>query len=136
MRKSRARSTTRRNTRFAGRRARFERLEPRLTLSTYYPLPVADAIDGDSLRHAVLQANASEEADTIVLGRGAYDLSIAGSGEDAAATGDLDIVGTLTIRGAGQRKTTIDASALRSARHKHRTLAIEASQRTSQHSIS
>lgn len=50
-----------------GRRCRLEILEPRLALATFYAAPLADAVGGDTLRHAVLQANATPEADTIVL---------------------------------------------------------------------
>ncbi|HXE97663.1 MAG TPA: choice-of-anchor D domain-containing protein, partial [Dongiaceae bacterium] len=53
--------------------------------------------------------------DTIVLPAGTYTLTIAGTGEDAAATGDLDITGlggALTISGAGAATTIIDGGAL------------------------
>ncbi|MGB7876366.1 MAG: PxKF domain-containing protein, partial [Anaerolineales bacterium] len=43
---------------------------------------------------------------------GTYTLSIAGTGEDAAATGDLDITGSLEIVGAGAETTIIDADDL------------------------
>jgi photosystem II stability/assembly factor-like uncharacterized protein len=112
MRRSERRSATRRKTRSGFRRVFLETLEPRLTLATYYPIPIADAATGNTLRHAVIQSNASQEADTIVLQGATYHLTIAGSGEDGAATGDLDVLGTLTIRGAGQNVTTIDASAM------------------------
>ncbi|MCB1100058.1 MAG: hypothetical protein KDN22_31125, partial [Verrucomicrobiae bacterium] len=73
---------------------------------------VVDANDGVvSLREAVIAANATAEADVIVLMPGTYALTLAGSGEDATATGDLDIAGSLSIVGAGDQ-TIIDASAL------------------------
>ncbi len=78
--------------------------------------------DGDcSLREAVQAANtdaavdactAGSGADTITVPSGTYTLSIAGAGEDANATGDLDISADLTINGAGAATTIIDANAL------------------------
>ena len=57
--------------------------------------------DGDcSLREAIGAANALAGADTITVPAGTYTLSIAGTGEDANATGDLDITDDLTINGA------------------------------------
>ena len=62
-----------------------------------------------TLRGAVMEANAHTGNDVILLDDGAtYGLSIGGAGEDAAATGDLDITQTVTIRG----RATIDANAL------------------------
>lgn len=94
------------------RRCRMETLEPRLALATFFVAPLADALGIGTLRQAVLQANATAGADTIVLRPGTFALSLAGAGEDAANAGDLDIVGKLTIRGAGQWATVLDASAL------------------------
>ena len=78
--------------------------------------------DGDcSLREAIQAANtdaavdactAGSGADTIVLPTGIYTLTIAGRGEDAAATGDLDITDDLTLTGAGPESTVIDGGAL------------------------
>ena len=67
-----------------------------------------------SLRDAVIAANSAAGDDTITVPGGHYLLTIAGSGEDAAATGDLDIVsnGAVTLTGAGARSTIIDASGL------------------------
>lgn len=65
-----------------------------------------------SLRGAILAANAAAGADTINLPAGNYVLSRAGTGEDAAATGDLDITGDLTILGAGAATTIIDANGI------------------------
>lgn len=72
----------------------------------------ADASGGCSLRAAVQEANASPGADSIELAADHYVFALPGLGEDAAASGDLDIVGDLEIRGAGVAATTIDASAL------------------------
>jgi subtilisin family serine protease len=64
----------------------------------------ADGITAGTLRAAVQAANAEAGLNTIVLRTGeTYILNIAGAGEDAAATGDLDIIDPagLIIRGNG-----------------------------------
>ncbi|MDH3362377.1 MAG: DUF11 domain-containing protein, partial [Gammaproteobacteria bacterium] len=43
---------------------------------------------------------------------GTYNLSITGTGENAAATGDLDISDTLTLTGAGAASTIIDGNGI------------------------
>ena len=69
--------------------------------------------DGISLREAIIATNNDAgQADTITLSAGTYSLALAGSGEDAAATGDLDILDALTITGAGADQTFIDAAGL------------------------
>jgi CSLREA domain-containing protein len=78
--------------------------------------------DGDcSLREAITAANtdaatdtcvAGSGADTITLPAGTYILTIAGTGENAAATGDLDITDDVTIVGAGAAASIIDGGAL------------------------
>jgi len=69
--------------------------------------------DGDcSLRDAIIIANNNGEADVITLGSGVYTLVITGTGENDAATGDLDITDDLTIVGLGPDQTTIDANGL------------------------
>jgi len=76
------------------------------------PVPDACKPRDCSLREAVLRANARDGRDVIVLPgrRGAYRLAQAGSGEDAAATGDLDVTdGPLVIRHRGRGRATIDA---------------------------
>jgi CSLREA domain-containing protein len=45
-----------------------------------------------TLRAAIQQANYSPAADTISLPSGTYSLTIGGTGENASATGDLDIL--------------------------------------------
>ncbi|MCY2990990.1 MAG: S8 family serine peptidase, partial [Planctomycetota bacterium] len=71
---------------------------------------VADATGKRTLRAAIMEANAKAGADTIVLAAGTYKLTISGSGEDAAARGDLDVTSSsLTIVGAGMGTTVIDA---------------------------
>jgi len=65
-----------------------------------------------SLREAIIAANSTAGADTIILSSGTYVLSLAGSGENSAVTGDLDILGDLTLTGAGANATFIDAAGL------------------------
>ena len=77
--------------------------------------------DGDcSLREAIRASNtdsavdactAGAGADTINLPAGIYTLTVLGAGENAAATGDLDITGDLTISGAGAGTTIVDGNA-------------------------
>ncbi len=71
-----------------------------------------DASGHISLRSAIMAANARPNADTIILGAGTFKLAIAGSGEDNAATGDLDIRGKLSITGKGASRTIIDGDSL------------------------
>ncbi len=76
--------------------------------------------DGDcSLREALRAANtdaavdaciAGSGADTILLAAGIYTLSIPGTNEDTASTGDLDIADDLTLTGAGALTTVIDGN--------------------------
>jgi CSLREA domain-containing protein len=69
--------------------------------------------DGDcSLRDAIIIANGNGEADTITLGAGTYELSITGTLENDAATGDLDITDDVTIIGLGPDQTTINANGI------------------------
>ena len=80
----------------------------------FIPTKLTDGADGAcdsdcSLRDAVLAANAAPGPDFIVLGAGTYSLSLAGAGEDLAATGDLDITDDLAIVGRDAAGTVIDA---------------------------
>lgn len=61
-----------------------------------------------TLRAAVQQANAADGLFEIELGPGTHVMQIAGTGEDAAATGDLDVLPPLEIRGAGAAQTIVD----------------------------
>ncbi|NEP87594.1 MAG: DUF4347 domain-containing protein [Okeania sp. SIO2C2] len=75
---------------------------------------VVDDSDGvTSLREAIIEANSTPEDDTIQLTAGErYNLTISGSDEDAAATGDLDIVaggGEIKVISQGEEKAVIDA---------------------------
>lgn len=72
----------------------------------------ADGSGNCTLRAAIMEVNALPGADTITLPAGTYTLTIPGAGEDAAATGDLDITGALTINGAGAASTIIDGGGL------------------------
>ncbi len=65
-----------------------------------------------SLREAVLAVNAGSGGDTINLAAGTYTLSIAGIAENAAATGDLDILTSMRIFGAGSGATFIDGNGI------------------------
>src|SRR5712691_8059155 len=70
--------------------------------------PSPGPCDSDcSLREAVLAANAGSGGDMIVLPAGHYRLTIPGPGEDAGASGDLDLTKSVTISGAGARATVI-----------------------------
>ena len=65
-----------------------------------------------SLRSAIQAADAKPGADTIKLPSGTFTLTIAGANEDAAARGDLDLHGNITITGKGSSKTIIDGNNL------------------------
>ncbi|MCP4422222.1 MAG: CSLREA domain-containing protein, partial [Chloroflexi bacterium] len=67
-----------------------------------------------SLRAAIQEANAFPGDDLITLSAATYTLSIGGTGEDAGATGDLDIdsADTLTLIGAGEDATFISAAGI------------------------
>jgi uncharacterized repeat protein (TIGR01451 family)/CSLREA domain-containing protein len=90
------------------------------TVSSTADLADADTTDGIcqtvsstcTLRAAIQQANAWPGTDAIVLPAGTYNLSIAGAGENAGATGDLDITDGLILNGAGATTTIIDGGAL------------------------
>jgi CSLREA domain-containing protein len=83
----------------------------------------ADIIANDgvcTLREAIINANRDDQsgstdcapgngADEIAIPAGTYMLSITGRGEDAAATGDLDLTQSVTIVGAGSASTIIQA---------------------------
>lgn len=87
---------------------------PPARAGVFIPTRLTDGADGAcdsdcSLRDAVLAANAAPGPDFIVLGAGTYSLSLAGAGEDLAATGDLDITDDLAIVGRDAAGTVIDA---------------------------
>ena len=85
--------------------------------ATFVVTKTADTNDGAcdadcSLREAIVAANANAGPDVITLPAGTYTLTIAGAGEDGGATGDLDIVGDLTINGAGSATTIVDGGGI------------------------
>jgi len=81
--------------------------------SSIASLLASEGADGKiSLREAILATNNTPGADTINLPTGTYILSIAGQGENAGATGDLDITDGLTILGGGSGLSIVDANGL------------------------
>lgn len=62
------------------------------------------------LREAILQANASSGADQINVPAGRYILAMTGRNDDTGATGDLDILATVSIVGVDPGNTIIDAN--------------------------
>ena len=65
-----------------------------------------------TLRAAIQEANASFNETVIILRAGTYRLTIPGSGEDKAASGDLDITSPLTIQGSAEASTIIEGGGL------------------------
>lgn len=85
--------------------------------SIFVVTKTADTNDGAcstdcSLREAIRAANATPGPDVVVLPAGTFTLGIAGAGEDAAATGDLDITDDIIVEGVGRDTTIIDGAAL------------------------
>ena len=62
----------------------------------------ADTSGRCSLRAAVQEANASGGG-SVLLGRDTYRLTLRGTGEDAAASGDLDVTSRIVLDGRGAR---------------------------------
>ncbi len=60
-----------------------------------------DGLGKCSLRAAIMESNDLDGSDTIHLPEGTYRLSLGGPQENSGATGDLDILGDLTIIGSG-----------------------------------
>ena len=82
------------------------------TAATFTVTKTEDTADGKcdadcSLREAIIAANATPAADQIVVPAGTYQLTIKGPGEDAAATGDLDLTEPVEVLGAGARSTIV-----------------------------
>lgn len=76
---------------------------------------VGDGISDDgtghsTLRSAVQEANATDSPRTIILDPGRYTLSLRDAPEDAAASGDLDITGQISILGDEASSTIVDAA--------------------------
>ena len=100
-----------------------ETLERRVTPSTFHVNSLLDTVAVNlktgkdasghiSLRSAIQAADAKPNADTIILPAGTITLTIAGAGENNAATGDLDIHGSVTIKGKGAGVTIVDGNNL------------------------
>src|SRR5258705_6136793 len=98
---------------------RLQKLEDRVLLSTFRVNTTLDTVAVDlnkgkdatghiSLRSAIQAADARGGSNTIILPGGTFTLTIAGAGEDAAATGDLDITRNLTIKWKSSASTVID----------------------------
>ena len=71
-----------------------------------------DANGHCTLRAAIIEANAHAGPDTIVVPVGLFRLDIPSDAQNADATGDLDLLGQVTLQGAGADETVIDASDL------------------------
>ena len=104
-------------------RPQVDELERRVVLSTFRVNTVLDTVAVNlktgkdasghiSLRSAIMAANSKPNADTIIMPKGTYILTIAGAGEDNDETGDLDIHGKLTINGKRTGSTVVDGNNL------------------------
>jgi hypothetical protein len=104
-------------------RPRPEDLESRLVLSTFRGNTTLDTValnlkNGKdstghiSLRSAIQAANARPNADTILLPKGKFTLTITGKNYDKSMTGDMDITNNLHIDGKGATETMIDGAAI------------------------
>ena len=102
---------------------RLEGLEHRVVLSTFKVNTMLDTVAVNlhngkdatghiSLRSAIQAADARGGSNTIIVPSGTFTLTIAGAGEDASATGDLDINDNLTIKGKSSASTIIDGNNL------------------------
>ncbi len=110
-------SDRRRRCRSSRAQPALESLEPRALLATF--MPQASATDGNanSLRSAIMRANANSQDNTIILQAGVYQLTVPDllGQENAGARGDLDLTDfghTITIEGAGPTATVIDGGKL------------------------
>lgn len=88
---------------------------PPARAAVFIPNKLTDSADGAcdsdcSLREAILAANAADGQDFIVLGPGTYSLTLAGTGEDLGATGDLDVAEDLAIVGRDAAGTVIEGN--------------------------
>lgn len=81
---------------------------------TRYDDPAPDGcVAGDcSLREAVIAANVDDAADRVLLSAGTYQLTLVGAAENNAATGDIDLVRSVELVGAGAPMTIIDGTGL------------------------
>lgn len=65
-----------------------------------------------TLRAAIMEANAAPGLDQVTVPSGVYKLGIEGTGEDAGATGDLDITDDLRLLGAGTGETYVQGAGI------------------------
>ena len=102
---------------------RLEALEQRLQLSTFRVNTTLDTVavnlrtgrdsSGDlPLRSAIMAADSHGGSSTILVPAGTLALTIPGANEDARTTGDLDLKGKITIKGANTTGTVIDGNNL------------------------
>ena len=94
-----------------------ERLEERAVPATFVVDTLLDAVNASdgvtSLREAINLANANpDDPDTITANLTGTILLTVGGVEDANAGGDLDIRGSVSIRGPGADKLTVNANGL------------------------
>ena len=62
-----------------------------------------------TLRGAIIAANLSPGPDTVVVPSSTYELTVVGTFEDAAVSGDLDLLGEVVIEGAEPLPSIVDA---------------------------
>ena len=105
------------------RRPILESLEGRIQLSTFRVNTTLDTVAVNfkngkdsagqiSLRSAIMAADTHKGSNTIIVPAGTFTLTIPGANEDASATGDLDVKGKVTIKGAGSGSTTVNGNSL------------------------
>ena len=120
LRSSRTGTTKRKSTR---NRPSLEALEQRLQLSTFRVNTTLDTLAVNlhtgkdasghiSLRSAIMAADANHGSSTIIVPAGTFKLTIPGANEDADATGDLDVKGKITIKGASANSTIVNGNGL------------------------
>ena len=104
-------------------RPSLEWLEGRVVLTTFNVNSTSDTVAVDfhngkdasgqiSLRSAIMAADSQGGSSTINLPSGTFALKRGGANEDAGATGDLDLKGNITIKGASAPSTVIDGGSL------------------------
>jgi predicted outer membrane repeat protein len=72
----------------------------------------ADAQTRCTLRAAIMESNIADGIQTINIPVGTYTLTIAGAGDDAARSGDLDITAETILVGADMASTIVNANGL------------------------
>lgn len=108
--------------------------------ATFTVTKTGDSNDGScdadcSLREAVIAANTTPGSDTIILPAGTFSLAIAGTLENEAALGDLDLTDTVTISGAGRSSTLIDGGSLDRVFHVRGAIAVNMDNLTLQNGL-